>query len=789
MTSTPNRVGLVVLGGCLSIAAVGHAQTPPAQAVQLDDGFTWFSAEDQATGGPTPHNDGWHLASQLRAVGNIAQDSAFKLVLRQGHHTLAQARCVGTRNATEGMYVDDCGTHAADWIGGDVRLSVTGDVQVDVLYVDGQTDAETPLRTYTVNLQSAARVREGNFTPDAPRFYVSAPGRMLDTILRMTPPRTKPYLHVSDYQGTSRANVEMILTTSTTDLASSLGSPNNSLRCTVDGAPVAIELDQAAGGGTPNRSYAVGRRRPTSGNELVEEVHDFRRISVVLPITFGAQRRAGAPALEDHPGVWQCDLVQSGQTLRTIRFTVRDGAILPHAEEGATLNFGLGAHLVDTWIPGAELAADQPLDRAALRGGGFYGRAWTTPAGTALAADPTHAPAVAAPSGAAAVTATATATADASAPASALVVDDGYAWYELRNTVEPVSGRPTNVGWTLVAGARVYGTVGAHGAFHFVLKQGSRALGELRCDATALRGASPGVYTEACGSEERDVVHGPMRLSAMGALTVEESFIDGATNHETALRTRHLEVLAATGVRNGNQPDATNYYVSHNDQLLSAVVMPVLKGTIVDAERDTPTPSTRGYLSFEASPTEPGGELFENFSNQWRCRVGGQPVTLPETQAVAVNVRSVTVVHTHSSGEANPVREPVIYTRYMLQMPVSWGSGRDLAPRTLALEQTPGDWECDWRNNGQTLRTFRFVVGADGKFAAHAEESATLTFSPGAHLAEMVIPSAAPADQRVDPAALRAGAFYGRPWATDAGRALAGHAPTIGTAAPPQPRH
>ncbi|MEI8255557.1 MAG: hypothetical protein WCJ30_07785, partial [Deltaproteobacteria bacterium] len=462
------------------------------------------------------------------------------------------------------------------------------------------------------------------------------------------------------------------------------------------------------------------------------------------------------------------------------------------------LDLALGAHLADTWIPGAELAHDQPLDRAALRAGGFYGRAWATDGGRALAADPVHPPAGAATAAVttsavttSAVTTSAVTTEQGAqgAASSGMVFDDGYAWYELRNTVEPVNGRPTNRGWSLVGGARAYGPTSPHSAFRFVVKQGTRVLGEMRCDAARVPGANQGALTEECGRQEGDAVHGPMRLSATGALSVEVSFIDGATSRESALRTHRIQVLAATGVRNGSQPDATNYYVSHNDQLLSAVVMPVPTGTVVDASRGSGAPNNRGYVSFEASPTEAGLEVFADFNNQWRCRVDDQPITLPDTQAAAVSMRSIAVVHTRSSGAANPTREPVIYSRFMLALPVTWGTGRDRARSSVPLEQTPGHWACDWRNNGRTLRTFRFVVSPDGTFAAHAEEAQGLTFGPGAHLAEMVIPGDAPADQRVDPAALRSAAFYGRPWATDAGRALARAAPAIGTPTPPQPAH
>jgi acetylornithine deacetylase/succinyl-diaminopimelate desuccinylase-like protein len=100
----------------------------------------------------------------------------------------------------------------------------------------------------------------------------------------------------------------------------------------------------------------------------------------------------------------------------------------------------------------------------------------------------------------------------------------------------------------------------------------------------------------------------------------------------------------------------------------------------------------------------------------------------------------------------------------------------------------PGNWECELRAADRTVfRTIRFVVTAEG-VAPHAEETAGLSLPEGVHLVDAVIPSEGPLDERTDPALARAGAFYGRAWATDAGRAAHASIPARGEAYPPSAR-
>ncbi len=129
------------------------------------------------------------------------------------------------------------------------------------------------------------------------------------------------------------------------------------------------------------------------------------------------------------------------------------------------------------------------------------------------------------------------------------------------------------------------------------------------------------------------------------------------------------------------------------------------------------------------------------------------------------------------------------FRRYTVLLPLTFGQpgdgGRYADDRTLVQ---PGQWECDLRNDeALTLRTFRFLVGADGRIAPHVEESeGGLRLGPGVHLVDTVIPGTEhPLDGRTDPAAL-ARALHGRGFRTATGRALV--VPAIGQPLPAAPR-
>lgn len=762
-------VGLSGLALTLGSGAVNQAQAQPAEAVRIDDGYTWFSLVDNPRFGSAPKNEGWHPVASLRAIGPFASGDMFKLVLRQGKKILGRAQCKPTNSY--GSSLEGCGNESADWIGGEPMLTMTGEILVDVFHVNGQTDAEALLRTYKIKVDNVTRVNEGNFTPMPPLFVLNADGRVLDAILVSRP-------------GKDGNPGELTLKTvvATTDTAASLSKVGNSLRCSVDGTPISFAQDQL-GGKIGWYSSADGSSKPRSGNVRVAQPRDWRQLSWQLPIEFGPGAHADATKLQDHPGTWICEIRGNGQTLRAFRFVVKDGAVLPHPEQAQGLSLSPTDNLVEYWTPTPAAAKDAPLVAAALKAGGFYGHAWVSPAARDNAANPTKAPAFAS-KGAASVTTGAASTSAAAGPAP-VRYDDGYTWFELENTIEPVNGSPTNLGWRIKANVRAYGTAPQRSAFRYVIKQNGKTVGEARCEAKA-DGLNFVDYIESneCGHRDREQV-GSMKNLATGTVQIEVHFVDGATSADSLLRTHTVQVFAATGIRGNGAPDAPNYYISHNGEVLASLLETTTRTSLLPGGG-----SSQGLaeITFQVSPKENSITALSELGNALRCRVNDKPVTLTNPQIKATMAKSTAVEHTRAdpASSANPLREMVRYQRYELQLPLHVGKADD--GDDLGMMSHPGKWSCDWRVKNQTLRTFAWTVGADGAVVPHAEQANGLSLAPDVYLIETTIPKDTAHDQRVDPAAAKAGGFYGRAWTSAEMKAAAAAVPTVGTATPPQPK-
>ena len=112
--------------------------------------------------------------------------------------------------------------------------------------------------------------------------------------------------------------------------------------------------------------------------------------------------------------------------------------------------------------------------------------------------------------------------------------------------------------------------------------------------------------------------------------------------------------------------------------------------------------------------------------------------------------------------------------------PESW-SEADKIPVHTTFADHPGKWECQWLDNGELMRTFRWEVDGNGQLVPHPEQNKGLTLNPGAILVETIIPEGGAAfDGRLVPKAVQAGGFYGWKWKSSEMKKLAKQVPEIG---------
>jgi hypothetical protein len=85
------------------------------------------------------------------------------------------------------------------------------------------------------------------------------------------------------------------------------------------------------------------------------------------------------------------------------------------------------------------------------------------------------------------------------------------------------------------------------------------------------------------------------------------------------------------------------------------------------------------------------------------------------------------------------------------------------------LVDLPGAWACDLRSDGKVIRQFNFTVTKEGKVAPHPAQSAkgAPMLMPGVVMLDMRLPKDDSFDERVNPAAIKAGHRWGLKWPDD----------------------
>ena len=360
--------------------------------------------------------------------------------------------------------------------------------------------------------------------------------------------------------------------------------------------------------------------------------------------------------------------------------------------------------------------------------------------------------------------------------APALRLDDGFTWFQVTSVDETQNDRRVDLGYTVSASLRVFGNAPRQSAFVLIFKQGGRDLGRMRCTAEA-----PGferdptfAYLYATECTDRTV-----RLRAIGDVTVEIRWVDGATDAETVLATRSMSIQRVAQVQGGTPPRAIpdNYYVSQHGRILDSI----LSWAGFTATDTYPKPylsesftgnlvgMTMEYSTLESATSRVLGDL------SVRCQVNGTPFQPEESlppYPVPVQTWSMLRAYIGPGSTGGTSTEEINYRYVTVQMPF----------RSNELRANPGRWTCDLRSQGRNVRRWAWTVAANGLPAPHAEQTAGLYLGPRAILAETTVPADTPLDLRTSPAEVLRGGFSGRPWVSELARTQAAAVPAVGEA-------
>ena len=205
----------------------------------IDDGFTWFEAV--STKDPeikqTNVYTGWALKSSIRLMGIYPARSAFKIVVSKAGKPVATTRCeaygynIPAANPADVSFInaDRCWKATS-------ATKDTGNFDVEIIAINGDTDAETSVRKYKIDVLRIDRISGPTTQPvaDSPRYVISRHAEAPVSILFLRPAKAFGYLLAGEAQRTANINqVEILYSISPSDVGKNV--PNSSLRCSVDG--------------------------------------------------------------------------------------------------------------------------------------------------------------------------------------------------------------------------------------------------------------------------------------------------------------------------------------------------------------------------------------------------------------------------------------------------------------------------------------------------------------------------------------------------------------------------
>ena len=155
----------------------------------MDDAYTYFDAEhkNKTASSSLSDQDGLVYEIESALLGTFPERSAFRVVLKKSGRQLTSVRCDGvikTKAKDEklrsnpmrkySLNYDDYMSTDLHCFKEDVVTKETGQMDVDVLFINGDTDEEKLVRTYKIDVHRATNVRGNASRPeqDVPSYYI-----------------------------------------------------------------------------------------------------------------------------------------------------------------------------------------------------------------------------------------------------------------------------------------------------------------------------------------------------------------------------------------------------------------------------------------------------------------------------------------------------------------------------------------------------------------------------------------------------------------------------------------
>jgi len=382
--------------------AIGMAQN---RQMVMNDAFTLFVAEDfkRYEQNKIPgFSGGWYLISHLEILGTFPDKSAFRVVLKKNGKELSNVKCEGRvyRKADDSKYktpaaragkvdmnFEDSMTLVNGCTDKTSAIKQTGKMNVEVFFIDGDTNSEKLVRKYVVDVHESTRVKGRKEKPvaDYSDYYIQ---RHAETAVAYA------YLKKLNSSGKENAQLRFETSFSTDDDTTAFVNVvrDATVQCSANGQKLSFDWDKVRTDSIGYHESAIYIDRKTAKYRAqatpYRETIKFKRITFDLPVYTGdIDLFPGRPKLEDHPGKWECTIISKGVTLRTFRWEVgTDGRIVAHGEQkNGNINLHYNAFLVDMEIP----AGGSPFDIRLVpmpEMGLFYGIPWTTAEGKTMAA-------------------------------------------------------------------------------------------------------------------------------------------------------------------------------------------------------------------------------------------------------------------------------------------------------------------------------------------------------------------------------------------------------------------